>query len=194
MNYKLYKFVKKVLQTYIKQYRPFFVFLLRFFTVYIVLTVAYQFYLSIEVSAVEPDAITQWVASQTEELLRLIGYTANVRAHGTQPSMMLILNNIYVARIVEGCNAVSVIILFAAFVVAFKGTLKRTILFVLGGTIIIHILNVIRIVLLSMALLRYPQYEHMLHGVVFPLFIYGVVFALWVLWVNKFSEHAVKNS
>jgi hypothetical protein len=29
-----------------------------------------------------------------------------------------------------------------------------------------------------------------LHGVLFPLFIYGVVFILWVIWVSKFSLYA----
>jgi exosortase family protein XrtF len=69
----------------------------------------------------------------------------------------------------------------------------RTVSYIGLGCIIIHLLNVIRIALLAMALYAYPQYEHLLHGVVFPLFIYSVVFVLWVLWVQKFSGHADKH-
>jgi exosortase family protein XrtF len=54
-------------------------------------------------------------------------------------------------------------------------------------------LNVIRIALIAIALYHYPEQEHLLHGVVFPLFIYGVVFLLWVIWVNKFSVYATQN-
>lgn len=182
------------MRTYLRQYRPSLIFLIRFFAVYVVLTVAYQYYLDTNRQNGHADDITKSVAAQTESVLDLIGYDSQVSQHPEQPSMMLKLNGAYVARVVEGCNAVSVIILFAAFVVAFRGKLVRTILFIIGGIIVIHVLNVIRIVLLSMALLRYPEYEHLLHGVIFPLFIYGVVFALWVIWVNKFSLHASRTS
>ena len=190
----LYKFVKKkALKTYFRQYKPFFIFLTRFFLVYVVLTVAYQTFLN-RAAKNEADEITQSVAAQTEQLLTLINYNALVRQHRSQPSMMLMLEDVYVARVVEGCNAVSVIILFAAFVVAFKGRFAATVLYIIGGCVIIHTLNVIRIALLSIALLKYPEHEHLLHGVLFPLFIYGVVFGLWVVWVNKFSLHASKTA
>jgi exosortase family protein XrtF len=98
-----------------------------------------------------------------------------------------------VARIVEGCNAISVIILFIAFVIAFKGDFKKTVLFVLAGSILIHLLNVVRIALIAIALYHYPQHEHLLHGVIFPLIIYGIVFLLWVIWVNQFSSYATEK-
>jgi len=84
-------------------------------------------------------------------------------------------------------------ILFAAFIFAFSSGWKKTFLYIVVGIILIHILNVIRIVLLTMAIDRYPEQEHVLHGVIFPLFIYGVVFLLWVLWVQKFSGYATKR-
>jgi hypothetical protein len=37
----------------------------------------------------------------------------------------LIYNHKYVARIIEGCNAISIIILFISFVVSFSGKLKQ---------------------------------------------------------------------
>ena len=182
------------MKTYFEQYRPFFVFLIRFFLVYVVLTVGYQYFLDNNRQQGAADDITKSVAAQTEYVLDVMGFDANVRQHRSEPSMMLVIDDVYVARVVEGCNGISVIILFAAFVVAFKGRTRRTILFIIGGSLIIHILNVLRIVLLSIALLHYPEYEHLLHGVIFPLFIYGVVFSLWVIWVNKYSLHAAKSA
>jgi len=86
-----------------------------------------------------------------------------------------------------------VIILFVSFVIAFSGKTKTTILYVMGGSLLIHILNVVRIALLCILMYYFPKQEHFLHGVFFPLFIYGVVFILWVIWVNKFSFYAKKT-
>ena len=184
------------LKSYINQYRPFLIFLLKFFSVYIGLTLLYQFYLNQYDNPItfQVDGFTDAVATQTQQLLSFLNYNATTAPHEHQASIKLFINNVYVARIVEGCNALSVIILFAAFVVAFTGKIKHTVLFILGGSLLIHILNVLRIALLSIALLHYPEQEEFLHGVVFPLFIYGVVFGLWVIWVNKFSSYAGKTA
>jgi exosortase family protein XrtF len=187
--------LKKGLKTYFQQYRPFFIFLAKFFLAYLVLSIGYQAYLSqYDADAYELDGFTRSVAAQTGTLLDQLGYNAELPPHESEPSVKVILENKYVARVVEGCNALSVMILFVAFVIAFQGKWKQTVLFVLGGCVLIHVLNIIRIALLSMALLRYPEYEHLLHGVIFPLCIYGVVFLLWVIWVNKFSLYAEQRT
>ena len=179
------------LKKYFQLYRPFFIFLLKFFVTYGILTFCYQQYLnSFDSKVFEPDGMTKFVAHQTEDLLQFIGQDAYTIPHLKQACMKLFFNDRYIARIVEGCNAMSVMILFVAFVIAFKGRLKHTLLFIISGILIIHFLNILRISLLAMALFHYPEYEHLLHGVIFPLFIYGVVFGLWVIWVQKFSTYA----
>ncbi|NMH27559.1 exosortase family protein XrtF [Flavobacterium silvaticum] len=177
----------------LKQYRPFFVFLAKFFGVYAVLTVIYRLYLNtFDPSKLETDSITWSVARQTKWFLELLGRQCELAAHSQQPSVKLILDGHYIARVVEGCNAISVMILFVAFVIAFKGKWLTTALFIVSGIVIIHILNVWRIALLAMALLRFPESEGVLHGVIFPAVIYGVVLLLWIVWVNKFSLNAKK--
>jgi membrane protein CcdC involved in cytochrome C biogenesis len=44
--------------------------------------------------------------------------------------------------------------------------------------------------MLSVLMYHFPGQVSFLHGVLFPLFIYGVVFILWVIWVSKFSLYA----
>ncbi|RRJ93693.1 exosortase family protein XrtF [Flavobacterium macacae] len=179
------------MKKYFHQYRPFFVFLLKFFVTYGILTFCYQMYLNgFDSKTFETDGMTKFVAYQTEDLLQIMGQDAYTVPHFKQACMKLFFNGKYIARVVEGCNAMSVMILFVAFVVAFKGKLRHTLLFIIAGIFIIHVLNVLRIALLSMALFHYREYEHILHGVIFPLFIYGVVFGLWVIWVQKFSTYA----
>lgn len=158
---------------------------------YLVLTIFYQLYLNtFDASKHEVDTFTKSVASQTETVLQWFNSQSYVANHPKEPSVRVFYHGKYVSRIIEGCNALSVIILFVSFVVAFTGKFKKTILFILLGSILIHLLNITRIALLSIALYHFPKYEHILHGVIFPLIIYGVVFVLWIIWVNKFSLHA----
>ena len=184
------------MQTYFKQYRPFFIFLLKFFSVYVGLTIIYQIYLNQFESTLlfKVDDFTQFVARQVQKTLQFFNFDSNTELHNNQASVKLFIEHVYVAQVVEGCNALSVIILFTAFVVAFAGRWVHTIIFIILGSILIHILNVFRIALLCIALLHYPEREHLLHEIIFPLFIYGSVFGLWVIWVNKFSFHARKNT
>lgn len=181
--------------TYFKQYRPFFIFLIKFFSTYIGFTFLYQLYLNQFDSLIhyQVDDFTYFVAQQVHKTLLFFNYDSSIQLHEGQPSVKLFLNTIYIARVVEGCNAVSVIILFMSFVIAFSGKFKHMMFFIIGGSLIIHFLNIFRIALLCVALFYYPEQEHILHGVVFPLFIYGCVFGLWVIWVNKFSSYARKG-
>lgn len=175
-----------------KKFRPFLAFLAKFFISYVVLAALYQWFLSAyDSSRFEVDPITVTVADQSVWMLQVFGSDAQSVKNPTQPCQDLIYNGKHVARIIEGCNAVSVMILFAAFVIAFSGRIRATVWFVLAGCVTIYILNVIRIALLASLLYHFPQREHILHGVVFPLFIYSVVFALWMIWVNRYSY--VKN-
>ena len=49
----------------------------------------------------------------------------------------------------------------------------------------IYILNIFRIILLSILMYYYPNLEHFFHGIVFPLIIYGAVFILVaLLWIT----------
>lgn len=179
------------------QYKSFFVFLLKFFALYAGLTLVYGLYLNqFDEKALEVDGFTKIVAEQTKSTLLFLGKEAEIESNSTEPCMNLIFEGKFVARIIEGCNAVSVMILFAAFIFAFSTKWLRTIGYILIGCVIIHVLNVIRIALLAMALYNYPESEHLLHGIVFPLFIYAVTFVLWVLWLQKFSgyaKHALKK-
>ena len=185
--HNFHRFVKNLfLESYYIKYKPFLTFVAKFFLIYLVLSLSYGFYLDqFDQATFEPDGITTLVSDQTRDLLKVFGVDAATAPHELEASHKFMVNGKFVARIVEGCNAVSVMILFVAFVVAFKGKLKHTLLFILAGILIIHILNIIRIALLTLALYYYPQYQEFLHGTIFPLVIYGVVFILWVIWVNK---------
>lgn len=132
--------------------------------------------------------ITKNVAVQTVEVLNFLGYNASYKQHEKELSIKLLIEENYVARVIEGCNSVSLLILFVAFVLAFPGKIIIAIVFSLLGSFLIYVINILRIVFLSVMLYKFPSQQELLHNLVFPAIIYGTIFLLWVLWVNKFSS------
>jgi exosortase family protein XrtF len=164
-------------------------FVVLFLGTYLLLTVLYALYLQVSKGgSYPPDYITHLVAKQSSTLINNFGYHASIVPHEAQPTMKLFVEGQYLARIIEGCNAISIIILFIAFVMAFAQRFRKTLFFILAGATIIYTINILRIAILAVALYRYPEYEHTLHGVVFPGIIYGLVFVLWMLWVRIVSK------
>ncbi len=179
----------------ISQYKPFFIFLIKFLLFYVVFAFVYKAYLGqYDVEKNEVDYFTKAVAHQTKQFMLVFTDDAQSIKHSEEPSIKIFYKQKYVARVIEGCNAISVMILFAAFVFAFSILWKKTVLYILFGIVLLHILNVIRIAFLSFALYYYPNYQELLHETIFPLFIYGVVFILWILWVTKYSGYVKRTS
>lgn len=186
---------KIILKKYFILYRPFLLFLGTFFGIYLVLTFFYQMYLNqFDTPKREVDYFTEIVTQQSVFVISFLDKNSHATANTNDPSVKLFYKNKNVSKVIEGCNALSIIILFVSFVIAFSGKWKQTFLFVFFGSLIIHICNVLRIALLSVLFYEFPKYKNVLHGVIFPFLIYGVVFALWIIWANKFSNYAEKTN
>lgn len=177
------------MKNYLTQFKPFLIFICTFFVAYIGLTLLYKFYLN-SFGPNDVDGITVTVGKNVEQLMQMFNCDIKVHKNRADSWLEVWYNGKYYVRIVEGCNAVSVIVLFVSFVLAFSGKFKTTLSFILSGVLLIYILNVVRIALLIVLLFNFPEYKHFLHGTLFPLIIYGLVFLLWIFWVNKFSKYA----
>lgn len=177
--------VCRYLKALLLKYKSVLRFVVLFLGTYLVLSLLYGLYLKMaEGSEYPPDIITHLVARQSSSVINSLGYVASVVPDSSEPIMQLYVENKFLARIIEGCNAVSIIILFIAFVIAFAERFKKTFLFILAGAVLIYAVNILRIVILAVALYEYPQHKELLHGVVFPGLIYGMVFVLWMIWIR----------
>lgn len=164
-----------------------------FLGTYLLLSFVYSLYLKFSPHwGYFPDFVSQEVALQSQAVLEGLGYQSSLYPHPAEESLYLTIDNKYSVSIVEGCNAMSVIILFVSFVIAFAEGFKKTLLFLLAGAILIYIVNIFRIVILTVALYKFPQYENLLHGIVFPGIIYSMVFILWMLWVRMLKPDPSK--
>ena len=153
------------------------------------LSIAYKLYLDYSTGTLYyPDYFTNLVARQSETLFQVLGYNAEVVKHSNEPSMKVLVEGKFVSRVVEGCNSISVIILFVSFIIAFADKFKETLIYLLAGSVLIYVVNLIRIVVLSVGLYHFPWRRNILHTVIFPLIIYGMVFLLWMIWVRRFAK------
>lgn len=172
----------------LKEYRPVLKFIATFLGVYFLFTLAYKFYLDFsDGSLYYPDYFSNLVGQQTVKLLEVFGYDASL-IKSNEPVLNLVINNKNLAFISEGCNGISIIILFASFIISFSKDFKTTFIYIISGSVLIYIANLIRIVIIAIALYHYPWREDILHNVIFPGLIYCMVFVLWMFWVYRFNK------
>ncbi len=159
--------------------------------VYFSLIGVYNFYLNNtqqtkEIYSCSP--VTKMVTNHSEKVAEFLGYDVYTDQNFDELSMMFMVYDTYVVRIVEGCTGISIIILFLAFIIAFSGSLKATVSYGFFGVVLIYLTNIFRIVFISLGIYHYPQYEGLLHRIIFPGLIYGMVFLLWVVWVRNYAN------
>lgn len=176
----------------IRKYKPVIQFVALFLGTYFFFGILYSVYLQLSKNgAYYPDFLTYLTARQSWALILPFEPTAALMPDFSEPMIRLYIGKVYLAKIIEGCNSLSVIILFASFVIAFRENLKKTVIFILAGAVLIYSANLFRIVLLAISLYHFPRYEYLLHTVVFPGIIYGMTFILWIVWVKKLEP--IKN-
>lgn len=169
----------------LKDFKPVLGILLSFIIIYLVLLFAYQFYLNSGKDS-GLDSFSRIIANQVAALQNTIGYPTELYDDVKNEQVWFYVKQRYETRMVEGCNAVSVIILFVSFVFAFYKGIK-TFVFVGAGLIILYIMNLLRIVGLNIVMTDHKEYGKMFHDFIFPAIIYGTVVVLWLVWIKFFA-------
>ncbi|WP_370898799.1 exosortase family protein XrtF [Chryseobacterium gossypii] len=169
----------------LKDFKPVLGILLRFIIIYVVLLFAYQFYLNyFKKEGLDP--YSRMIAENVRHVQNYFKYPTQLFNDVKGEQVWFYVKTEYTTRMVEGCNAVSVIILFISFIFAFyKGA--KTFVFVLISLVILYIMNVLRIVGLNIVVLDHKEYIKTAHDFVFPAVIYGSVVILWLIWIKYFA-------
>jgi exosortase family protein XrtF len=170
----------------IGEFRPALMFVGKFLALYFAGNILYGIY--VESHGRRPDDITRFVTDQTVTLLNVCGYNTRAEDDPSLPHVGIKNQQFIVLNVFEGCNGVNVIIVFVAFLVAFGGPVKKMILFIIGGCLLIHIFNLMRIALLFYLARHNSSHFYYYHKYFFTATLYLVVFVLWVIWVIRFNE------
>jgi len=158
-------------------------FLLKFIGLYIVLNTAYGIW--IESYDPAPDPITKSVTHQTAALISLAEENISVEETLTSRYVPVRQNNKTIVSVFEGCNSLNVMVVFISFIVAFTGTVRKTIIFGAIGIALIYVANLFRVGLLFFISKYYPNNLYFFHKYLFTGLLYALVFFLWYVWVKR---------
>jgi exosortase family protein XrtF len=86
------------------------------------------------------------------------------------------------------CNGLELFALFTGFIIIFPGKISNKLVYIPIGVLIIHFLNILRLVGLAVVVLYYPDSLDFNHKYTFTIIIYGIVFLMWMMWVKKFAK------
>lgn len=129
------------------------------------------------------------LSKQSNSILEFFGFSTSTEINGKMVvSKILEYKYSHGVWIGEPCNGIKIFGLFAIFILCFKGNIKNKVWFITLGIVIIHILNIIRIAILSYIAAVNPILLNFNHNITFQVLIYGAMFVLWFLWIKRFSN------
>jgi len=86
--------------------------------------------------------------------------------------------------IADGCNGLSLFVLFVGFIIAYPGKIYFKAIYSIIGIILIVLLNISRCTALALVHNTYPHLTEFAHHYLFNIITYAVVFYLWVQFVK----------
>ncbi len=119
---------------------------------------------------------------------RLSGYVLKLLGHDITVTGSSISSPAFSIIVKRGCDAIEPTALFACAVLAFPAPFHKKIVGVAAGTLLLAILNLVRIITLFLAGLYLPSVFELMHIDVWQgLFIFlAIVFwVFWLLWTGK---------
>ena len=126
--------------------------------------------------------LIQHLVSATSLILDFIGYETFQYADAVG------IDGTHGVLIGAPCNGIELFALFFGFIVIFPGKIIDKLIYIPIGLLVIHLLNIIRLVSLALVVLYSPDSLDFNHKYTFTIIIYGIIFLMWMLWVKKFSK------
>lgn len=87
----------------------------------------------------------------------------------------------------RGCLGRNLIGLFAGFIIAYPGIIRKKLWFVPLGIVLITIINIFRIAALAYIMLCCPEHVDINHHVIFKYTVYALIFVMWYFWISKIN-------
>ena len=129
------------------------------------------------------EALIRIIISQSAFLLGAFGFTT-YRAVEDDGVQLLGIDGAHPVWIGGSCNALTLFAFFTLFIIAFPSPLKNKLWFIPLGILIIHTANLLRVMGLTLINYYNPDYLEFNHTYTFTIFVYGIIFSLWMWWVN----------
>lgn len=154
-------------------------------SLYILWFVLYEFYIKPK-TLLDEKLITSIIFT-TKKALELFSYKVYYVLDDLEHQMIGV-DGAHPVWIGGPCDGVAIMAIFIIFVGAYPGNQFHKLWFIPLGLFFIHVLNIIRVASLAAINLHAPEYLDFNHTYTFTFIVYGFIFLLWMLWVNKFSK------
>lgn len=153
----------------------------------------------------QPDGPNEQLVTLTGQVIEFIltkaGYHSSCQ-WGTLPpdenlyvamskkALIISLNGTDAVALAPGCSGLELMALFLGFIIAYPGKALYKIVFGCIGIFGIFITNIARVIALAINItFSYESFE-INHQYSYNFVMYGLVFLLWMWWVNKYSTVA----
>lgn len=90
--------------------------------------------------------------------------------------------------VVWSCSAIKQAWIWLALMLTSRGPWLRKLWFIPLGWLGIHVFNVLRISAISMLIEFHPEWFPILHEYIFKYLFYGMMFLMWVLWIDRIAS------
>jgi len=139
-----------------------------------------------QVARFSVDPFTRGLAKLSGGALNLLGQqvvTMDTTIRGAQ----------FAVDIRNGCNAVEAVAFLAAAILAFEAPLWLRVAGAIAGSILLELLNVIRIVSLYLLGRYHRDLFDMFHLAVWQTVMFGVAVLIFLVWTSRATRHAVAS-
>ncbi|MCE3279409.1 MAG: Transrane exosortase (Exosortase EpsH) [Bacteroidetes bacterium] len=119
----------------------------------------------------------------SKELLELFGYTVF-----TGSDRLIGIDGTGGLWIGDNCNGIALFALFTGFIIAYPGNWRKKLYYIPMGILLIELMNILRVVLLAILDTHSRAWTEFNHTYTFTIVIYGFIFLMWMIWVNKVSD------
>ena len=87
-----------------------------------------------------------------------------------------------------GCNGLEAFLIYTVAILAFPATIVRKIIGIVGGFLVLQVLNVLRIAGLGLSGIYLKEYFHYIHIYVAQGMMIAVALVLFLVWLNYATE------
>ena len=162
-------------------------FLIKAFGLYLFWYILYDLWL--HPKSILDNLVSTNLAYWSSLIINALGFIAiDSNAVSTENITVIGIDGTHGLWVGDPCNGITLFALFVGFVVAYPGKIKNKLWFIPAGMLLIHIINILRIVGLCLVVLYAPDALEFNHTYTFTILVYAVVFWLWLLWANRFAE------
>lgn len=170
--------------------------LIKFLTKAIVLIVVWKlaYHLYLKPNRFPDKILTQITASSTVGFIQLfnpgntVSWIENIPKNNFDfYTATVLINGRKVVGIADPCNALELYVLFIGFLICIPTTVKRLLLFSIGGIAVIFILNMLRCSAMIWVNINHNQIFDFAHHYLFKLIVYAAIFGGWVWYCKKIT-------